>query len=97
MMKTQIPEPAMHEVWISTDSCNEYWGWEDIEDLDSRTKIPTDPSAHRYIYTESQLRAAMVAAWNEAIEMAAKRTQELTGWIGVCDAANEIRKLKETP
>jgi hypothetical protein len=37
----------------------------------------------------------MVAAYEEAIEDAAKLTQELTGWIGVRDAANEIRKLKE--
>ncbi len=47
------------------------------------------------VYTESQLRAAMVAAYNEGVEDAAKHTQELVGWIGVCDAANEIRKLKE--
>jgi hypothetical protein len=52
----------IHEVWVSTDSCQEHWGWEDIEELDPRVKIPTDPSAHRYIYTSDQLKQAKVEA-----------------------------------
>lgn len=65
-----------------------------------KTQLPTPGEwlherCGQKVYTESQLRAAMVAAYEEAIEDAAKLTQELTGWISVRDAANEIRKLKE--
>ena len=41
---------SVHEVWISVDSCNEFWGWEDIDAICCRTKIPTDPSDHRWVY-----------------------------------------------
>ena len=56
----------IHEVWASIDSCGEHWGWEDIEKLDPRIKIPTDPSTHRYIYTADQLRQAKVEVLREA-------------------------------
>ncbi len=59
----------IHEVWVSIDSCQEHWGWEDIEELDERVEIPDDPDRHRYIYTADQLREAQVKALNSALEI----------------------------
>lgn len=50
-------EPT-HEVWISTDSCGEHYGWEDVDDLDERQWKNVEKSSHRYSYTATQLAAA---------------------------------------
>lgn len=61
--------------------------------------LPTSKDVFGALFTESQLRAAMVAAYNEAIEDAASiaenwDTPDCGGWTAG-DMVDAIRKLKE--
>lgn len=79
----------IHEVWVSTDSCNECWGWEDIEGLDPRVKIPVDHSRHRYIYTADQFRQAKIEVLLEAA-----RREEVLRKIVINRMTDEIKREK---
>lgn len=68
--------------------------------------IAVNKTVDENYYTESQLRAAMVAVWNEAIEEAASAIDPLEEWRGIDEKAyliavgiaKCIRELKkETP
>jgi hypothetical protein len=55
----------IHEVWISTDSCGEHYGWEDVNDLDELQWKKVVKASHRYIYTATQLAAARLQGAEE--------------------------------
>lgn len=77
----KLPElpTALHEVWCSVDSCYEYWGWEDADDLHKSTIAQA--KTHRYIYTEDQLKAYGEACYRKAIEDAAQVCEsQSVGW-----------------
>ena len=93
-MKTTMPEPVAARVWIR--KTHDY----ELEHLYSEAG-DGDP-----LFTEAQLSAAMVAAYNEAMEDAASAFDPLGEWLGIDEKAylfavgiaRCIRELKkETP
>ena len=96
-MKTKMPEPVAARVWIGR-----------MEDL-VLDYLYSDQGDGEPLFTESQLKAAMVAAWNEAIEEAALVCRDMKQECGEPDSmqaclnrqmmscSDAILKLKETP
>lgn len=83
--------------------------WQTSKEQQMKTPLPEHPEPHTYTWTkleEESIRAAMVAAYNEAMEDAASAIDPLEEWRGIDEKAyliavgiaKCIRELKkETP
>ena len=81
-------EPV-HEVWISTDSCNEHYGYEDVNNLDERQWKKAEKASHRYIYTAEQLAAARL----QDQQLISKLEEQNNIFGGIASAAQ--KRIKE--
>lgn len=87
----KLPKPT-HEIFCSTDSCNEHYGWEEADNLTAQQmKRVINPNDHRYIYTQDQVQQIL----DHVVFLIEKECDNWDDERPLRLVANTVRKLKE--